>query len=234
MYSVSLLFIFITFLVLSAIASLQLKRRFSKYSEISSEGRKSGREIAEEMLRSHGIYNVRVVSVEGTLSDHYNPSDKTVNLSPDVFHGRNVAAAAVAAHECGHAIQDAHSYSFLKMRSALVPIQNISGTVLNAIFIAMALGAFILPGLLPMHIALQIIIACYTVFTAFAIITLPVEIDASRRALAYLTSGKITNYQTHGYAKDALKWAAYTYVIAALSSLVTLLYYIIQYTNSRD
>ena len=158
-----LLLIFIFFLVLSLIASWQLKSRFAKYSKITSGGNRSGREVAEQMLRDHGIYNVSVVSTEGTLSDHYNPETKTVNLSHDVYHGRNVAAAAVAAHECGHAVQDAHSFAWLRMRSALVPLQNVSGTVLNVIFIAMFIGSFLLKNLLPIDLALQIIIACYAI-----------------------------------------------------------------------
>lgn len=229
-----LIVIFIFFLVLSLIASWQLKRRFAKYATIRSGGNKSGREVAEEMLRDNGIYNVNVISVEGSLTDHYNPENKTVNLSHDVYHGRNVSAAAVAAHECGHAIQDAHSFAWLRMRSALVPLQSVSGKVLNVIFIAMFVGSLLLKSIFPMDLALQIIIACYAIFTLFAFITLPVEIDASRRALAYLTTSGSTNIDTHGYAKDALKWAAYTYVIAALSSLAMLLYYIMIYMGRRD
>ncbi|MFT3740857.1 MAG: zinc metallopeptidase [Breznakibacter sp.] len=229
-----LLFIFIFFLVLSLIASWQLKSRFKKYSQIASGGNRSGREIAEQMLRDHGIYNVNVVSTEGSLTDHYNPETKTVNLSHDVYYGRNVAAAAVAAHECGHAVQDAHSFAWLRMRLALVPLQSVSGKILNVIFIAMFVGSFLLQNFLPIDLALQIIIACYAIFTLFAFITLPVEIDASRRALAYLTTSGATGRDTHGYAKDALKWAAYTYVIAALSSLATLLYYIMIYMGRRE
>lgn len=229
-----MLIIFIVFLILSLVASWQLKRRFAKYSAIRSGGNKSGREVAEEMLRENGIWNVNVVSVDGTLSDHYNPATKTVNLSHDVYHGRNVAAAAVAAHECGHAVQDARSYAWLRLRTTLVPLQNVSGKVINVIFIGMFIGSFLLKSIFPFDLALQIIIACYAIFTLFAFITLPVEIDASRRALAYLTQSGSTNLETHAYAKDALKWAAYTYVIAALSSLATLLYYIMIFMGRRD
>jgi len=234
MISIPLLLIFIAFMGLSSFAGWQLKRRFIKYAQIASEGRKSGKEVAEEMMRSYGIFNVTVVCVEGTLSDHYNPANRTVNLSPAVYHGRNIAAAAVAAHECGHAIQDSHSFAPLRVRSALVPIQNVSSKVLNTIFIALFVGSFILPGLLPMDVALQIIIACYSIFTLFAVVTLPVEIDASKRALAYLSSERITNSETEICAKDALKWAAYTYVIAALSSFVTLLYYVMLFVNRKS
>lgn len=234
MYSSPLFIIFIVFAALSGLASWQLRRRFKKYSAIPSQGNLSGREVAEKMLQSNGIYNVNVVSVAGNLSDHYNPENKSVNLSPDVFNGRNVAAAAVAAHECGHAIQDAHSYTFLKLRTMLVPLQNVSSKVLNIIFIAMFAGAILLPSLMPMMLALQIIIVCYAMFTIFAFVTLPVEIDASRKALAWLSSGGVTSASTQGYAKDALKWAAFTYVIAALSSLATLLYYIMVYMNRRS
>ena len=144
-----------------------------------------------------------------------------------------MASAAVAAHECGHAVQHANSYSFLEFRSALVPLQSISANILNFIFIAMMLGAFSLPNIFSYDLALQIIIACYSIFTLFAFVTLPVEIDASRRALVWLNTAGITHQSTHGKAKDALKWAAYTYVVAALSALVTLIYYIMIYTN-RD
>lgn len=229
-----LLFIFIGFAALSGLASWQLKRRFERYSQIPSQGNMSGREVAVRMLESHGIYNVNVVSVDGTLSDHYNPENRTVNLSSAVYHGRNVAAAAVAAHECGHAIQDAHSYSMLRLRTMLVPLQSVSSKVLNFIFIAMFVGAFLLPTVMPMKLALEIIIVCYAIFTLFAFITLPVEVDASRSALAWLSTNGVTSSASQGYAKDALKWAAYTYLIAALSSLATLLYYVMVYMNRRD
>lgn len=186
------------------------------------------------MLQSSGIRNVSVISVEGQLTDHYNPANRTINLSHDVFYGRNVSAAAVAAHETGHAIQHYQSYAFLEFRSALVPLQNVSAKILNVIFIAMFVGAIFLPGIMPMGLALQIIIAAYSMFTLFAFVTLPVEIDASRRALAWLNSSGITTGQAQEQAKDALRWAAYTYVVAALSALATLVYYIMIYTSRRD
>ncbi len=234
MFTSPLFFIFIFFALLSWLVSSRLKSRFQKYSQVPLAGGLSGREVAERMLESNGLRNVRVISVDGQLTDHYNPADRTVNLSHDVFYGRSVAAAAVAAHETGHAIQHYQSYAFLEFRSALVPLQNVSAKVLNVIFIAMFAGAFLLPGLMPMKLALQVIIAAYAVFTLFAFVTLPVEIDASRRALAWLNNSGITSGTTQEQAKDALKWAAYTYVVAALSALATLVYYIMIYTSRRD
>jgi hypothetical protein len=229
-----ILIIGIVFMLLSLFASWRLKSKFRKYSQIGLSSNLSGREIAERMLRDNGIYDVSVTSVEGTLTDHYNPANKTVNLSPDVYHGRSAAAAAVAAHECGHAVQHAQAYSFLKLRTALVPIQNVSSTIINVVFMAMLFGSFILRGALPMHLALLIIIACYSVFTLFSLITLPVEFDASRRALAWIDQRGIVTSREHEMAKDALWWAASTYVIAALGSLATLLYYVSLLTGSRD
>lgn len=234
MFTSPLFFIFIFFVIVSWAVSSKLKSKFKKYSKVGLTNGITGREVAERMLRQNGLVDVRVVSVAGELTDHYDPSKRTVNLSPDVYSGSSVSAAAVAAHECGHAVQHATGYAFLEFRSALVPIQNVSSTILNFVFIAMFLGAFLLPSLMPFDLALQIIIVCYSMFTLFAFITLPVEIDASRRALAWLSTAGITNQQTQVQAKDALKWAAYTYVVAALSALVTLLYYIMIYTSSRD
>lgn len=229
-----LLFIFLFFLLLSWLVGYRLKSKFKKYALVSLPNGLSGKDIAEKMLRDNGIYDVKVKSVEGQLTDHYNPADKTVNLSQDVYYGRHVSAAAVAAHECGHAVQHATAYSMLTLRSALVPIQNVSATILNVIFIAMFFGAFLLPALMPMKLALLIIIACYSVFTLFAFITLPVEIDASRRALAWLGNHGILYGEPQENAKDALKWAAYTYVVAALSALATLAYYVMIYMGRRD
>ena len=234
MFSLPLLVIFIGFAVLSMIVSRRLKSKFAAYSKVPITGGLTGREIAEKMLHDNGIYNVPVNSVAGKLSDHYNPANRTVNLSPDVYSGRSVASAAVAAHETGHAIQHANSYSMLELRSALVPLQNVSAKVINFIFIAMFFGAFMIGGWFSYDLALQIIIACYGIFTLFAFITLPVEIDASRRALVWLKSSGITHGETQEKAKDALKWAAYTYVVAALSSLATLLYYIMLFMGRRD
>jgi len=194
----------------------------------------SGKDVAEKMLHENGINDVSVISVEGQLTDHYNPIDKTVNLSTDVYKGRSVAAAAVAAHECGHAIQHARAYAPLKLRSALVPIQNVSAKVMNFIFMAMFFGALVFQRFFPMDVALIVIIACYAVFTLFAMITLPVEINASQRALAWLSNSNVTGQGTYPQAKDALKWAAYSYVVAALSSLAMLLYYLFMFLGRRD
>ena len=234
MVSVPLLVIFAVFSLASWIVSSQLKSRFKKYSKSILPSGLSGREVAEKMLNDNGITNVKVLSLPGQLSDHYNPSNKTVNLSPEVYGGRSVAAAAVSAHECGHAIQHAKAYAPLKMRSALVPLQNVSAKLLNIIFIGMFAGAMILPGLISFDLALLVIIACYGIFAAFALITLPVEINATQRALAWLNNAGITGGRNHQEAKDALKWAAYTYVVAALSALATLLYYILIFFSRRD
>ena len=229
-----LIIIFLFFLIASWVVSSQLKSRFKKYSKTPLDSNLSGKEVAEKMLHDNGIYDVKVLPSRGQLSDHYNPANKTVNLSENVYHGRNVAAAAVAAHECGHAVQHAYSYAPLKLRSALVPVQNVSAKILNAVFIMMFMGAFLLPGFISFDLALQIIIACYAVFTLFAFITLPVEINATNRALAWLHSANITTGRNHNQAQDALKWAAYTYVVAALSALATLAYYLMIFLGRRD
>lgn len=225
--------IFGAFALLSWIVSSRLKSKFEKYSNISIPY--TGAQVAEMMLRQNGINNVRIQPVDGTLTDFYNPSDRTVNLSTKVYDARTVAAAAVAAHETGHALQHAQDYKAMALRTALVPLQNISSTILNVIFIGMFALSFIMPNLMPYSLALKIIIACYAVFTLFAFVTLGVEIDASRRAINWLTaSGVIVAGETRDGAVDALKWAAYTYLVAALSSLATLLYYILQLSRSRD
>jgi Zn-dependent membrane protease YugP len=185
--------------------------------------------VAEKMLRDNGIHDVQVIATKGQLSDHYNPVTKTVALSHDVYYGQNVSAAAVAAHECGHAVQHAQAYAPLKLRSAMVPIQNVSSTILNIIFTMMFFGVFAIQGF--EAIALPLVIGAYGVFTLFAFITLPVEIDASRKALAWLSNAGITNYNNYPQAKDALRWAAYTYVVAALSSLAMLIYFILRFVG---
>lgn len=228
----------IIIIVVSMIASWavgkRLKNKFKKYSQVTLGSGLSGREIAELMLRDSGIYDVSVISVEGRLTDHYNPANKTVNLSPDVYGGRSAAAAAVAAHECGHALQHAQAYRWLEFRSAMVPIQNVSARVINFVFIAMFIGSFALGGLVPQGTALLVIIACYSVFTLFAFVTLPVEYDASNRALAWISDRNIVTPEEHGMAKDALNAAASTYLVAALGSLATLLYYVMLFLGSRD
>ncbi|MFC2086844.1 zinc metallopeptidase [Bacteroidota bacterium] len=229
-----LIAIFVIFFLASSIIGNRLKKKFREYSRIPVTSGMSGKEVAEKMLNDYGIYNVNVTSVKGELTDHYNPVKKMVNLSHDVYHGRNVSAASVAAHECGHAVQHAQAYFWLQFRSTLVPIQNVSARIINIIFVAMFLGAFILPSFISLQSALLIIIACYSVFTLFAFVTLPVELDASRRALAWLQSTGVTTGSTQEKAKDGLKWAAYTYLVAALASLATLLYYILLFVGMSD
>lgn len=234
MISIGQIVILGAFMLLSWIVSAQLKSRFRRYSQIPVNYGVTGRDVAEKMLRENGINDVSVVSVEGQLTDHYNPLDKTINLSRDVYNGNSVAAAAVAAHETGHAIQHATAYAPLKFRSSLVPIQNVSAKVMNMVFLAMFLGAAFLPRLISFDLALIVIIVCYGIFTLFAFVTLPVEINASQRALAWLNNSNITGYDTAPQARDALKWAAYTYVVAALSSLAMLLYYVFLFLGRRD
>ncbi len=198
----------------------RLRSRFEQYSKIGLQNGKSGQEIAELMLADHGIRDVRVISVEGRLTDHYNPTDKTVNLSADVYAGRSAAAAAIAAHECGHAVQHATAYSWLQLRSKMVPALSITSTWTQWILLAGVLLLRTTP--LPLFIG----IALFSLTTLFSIITLPVEFDASRRALVWIDQRGIVTAQEHGMAKDALFWAAMTYVVAAIGSLATLLYYI--------
>jgi Zn-dependent membrane protease YugP len=232
--TVGVLFIGIVFMVIGWIVSSRMKSKFRKYSETHLTKDLTGAEIAKLMLADNGIHDVQVVSVEGQLTDHYNPANKTVNLSQEVYHGRNAAAAAVASHECGHAVQHAKAYRMLELRSAMVPIQNISAKVLNMIVMVMIFGGFAAGGLLSSNTALLVIIACYGVFTLFALITLPVEFDASRRALAWIETRGIVTSREHAMAKDALKWAAMTYVVAALAALTTLFYYVMLFLGGRD
>ena len=222
------------FMLIGWIVSSRLKGKFKKYSEIQLSRDLTGAEIARLMLTDNGIHDVQVISVEGQLTDHYNPAKKTVNLSHDVYYGRNAAATAVAAHECGHAIQHAKAYSFLEFRSAMVPIQNISAKVINFVFLAMMFGAFAVRGLFSINTALLVIIACYGVFALFALITLPVALDASKRALAWIEDRGIVTRQEHDMAKDALNTAAMTYVVAAIGAITMLLYYVMIYLGRRD
>lgn len=224
----------IVFMIISWAVSSRLKNKFKKYSQIGLQSNLSGREIAELMLRDSGIHDVRVVSVEGQLTDHYNPTNKTVNLSPDVYHGRSAAAAAVASHECGHAIQHAKAYSFLEFRSAMVPIQNVSAKVMNMVVLLMIFGGGFMYNL-GINNILLVIIAAQAVITLFSLVTLPVEFDASKRALAWIEQRNIVNAREHDMAQDALKWAAMTYVVAALGAVTTLLYYVMIFMGgSRD
>jgi Zn-dependent membrane protease YugP len=220
--------IFGVFMLLSWLVSARLKSKFRKYSKIPIASGATGKEIAEKMLMDNGIHDVQVISTPGQLTDHYNPAKKTVNLSEGVYQGRNVAAAAVAAHECGHAVQHARAYSFLQMRSALVPVVSIASRWVQWILLAGILLIQTFPAVLLVGIIL------FGLTTLFSFITLPVEINASNRALVWLNSSGVTNVQNHDKAQDALRWAAYTYVIAALGSLATLLYYIMIFMGRRD
>jgi Zn-dependent membrane protease YugP len=218
----------ILFLIISVAVSWRLKSKFKEYSQIGLASNLSGKEIAEKMLQDNGIYDVRVVSVEGSLTDHYNPADKTVNLSPEVYHGRSAAAAAVAAHECGHAVQHAKAYSMLKFRSALVPALSVTSRYMQWII----LGGILLLNTTPIPLAIGV--ALFALTTLFSFVTLPVEFDASRRALAWIDRRGIVTSREHAMAKDALWWAAMTYVVAALGSLATLLYYASLLMGRRD
>lgn len=222
------------FMLVGWIVSSRLKGKFHKYAQIQLKQNLTGADVARLMLTDNGISDVKVISVEGQLTDHYNPANRTVNLSPDVYNGRNAAATAVAAHECGHAVQHAKAYSMLELRSAMVPIQNISAKVINFVFMAMFFGAFAIKGLFSIETALLVIIACYGVFALFALITLPVEFDASKRALAWIEQRGIVTSQEHDMAKDALKWAAMTYVVAAIGAITMLLYYVMIFLGRRD
>lgn len=224
--------IIIVFGIISFAVSSRLKSKFKKYSQIPLSNNLSGAEVAKLMLADHNIHDVQVTCVAGSLTDHYNPANRTVNLSEGVYHGRNAAAAAVASHECGHAVQHATAYSMLEFRSMLVPLQNVSAKILNVIFILMLFGSFALTNFIPT--ALLIVIGAYGIMTLFSFVTLPVEFDASKRALAWVKDRNIVNASEYGMAKDALKWAAMTYVVVAVGSLVTLLYYVSMFLGSRD
>lgn len=229
-----ILIIGIFFMILSFAVSSRLKSKFKKYAQTPLSSNLSGKEIAERMLADHQIYDAKVRCHAGSLTDHYNPTNKTVNLSEPVYFGRNAASAAVAAHECGHAVQHATAYQFLEMRSALVPLQNASGKILNFIVLASIFGGFFFYTIFPMDLVLLTIIGVYSILTLFSFITLPVEFDASKRALQWIDSKGIVNSQEHHMAKDALKWASLTYVVAALGSLVTLLYFVSIFLGGRD
>ena len=212
--------IMILVMVLSFIIQQMLQSRFRKYSQVPTINGMSGAEVAKKMLNDNGIYDVKVVATRGMLTDHFNPQTKTIALSEGVFDSRSVAAAAVAAHECGHAVQHAMGYAPLKMRSALVPVVSFASNIVQWVLLAGVLMMHSFPGLLWFGIIL------FATTTLFSFITLPVEINASMRAISWLNNAGVTNSQTRPMAIDALKWAAYTYVIAALGSLATLLYYI--------
>jgi Zn-dependent membrane protease YugP len=220
--------IFGVFMLLSWLISAQLRSKFKKYSKVPVNHNLTGKEVAEKMLMENGIMDVKVISTPGQLSDHYNPLNKTVNLSEGVYGSSNVAAAAVAAHECGHAVQHASAYSFLMMRSRLVPVVSFASKWVQWVLLAGILLIETVPSILFFGIIL------FGLTTLFSFITLPVEINASKRALVWLDSSGITSRENHGKAEDALRWAAYTYVVAALGSLATLLYYIMIFMGRRD
>jgi len=219
----SLIFLGISFLV-----SWRLKSKFRQYSAVPTSSGLTGKQIAEKMLRENGVTGVQVVSVDGFLSDHYDPTNRTVNLSPDVYSGANVAAAAVAAHECGHAVQHANAYSWLTMRSKLVPAVQVSSNLVQWVLLAGILLINVFPALLLGGIIL------FGLTTVFALVTLPVEFDASKRALAWLDNTNIMMRDEHDKAKDALWWAAMTYVVAAVSSVAILFQYILIYMGARN
>lgn len=224
-----ILIVSLLFVGISLVVSMILKGKFSKYSKIPLANGLSGKQIAEKMLRENGIYDVQVTASHGFLSDHYNPMNKTVNLSPDVYNGKSISAAAVAAHECGHAVQHSTAYSWLMMRSRLVPIVQLTSNLVNIILlIGVVMAASGNTTLLLVGIGLM------AVTVLFTLITLPVEFDASKRALAWLETTNVTNNAEYPKAKDALKWAAMTYVVAALAAVVTLVQYIMIYLGSRD
>jgi Zn-dependent membrane protease YugP len=225
----SIMFVSLVFLGISMLVSLILKSKFTKYGKVPLANRMTGREVAEKMLRENGIYDVKVTSVEGFLSDHYNPANKTVNLSPDVYNGQSVASAAVAAHECGHAVQHAAAYAPLSMRSKLVPAVQFSSSIVNLVLLVGVIMAY---SGNPTVLLIGIILMALTVL--FSLVTLPVEFDASKRALAWLSRTNVTNNTEYPMAKDALKWAATTYVVAALAAVVTLIQYIMLFMGSRN
>lgn len=220
--------IFIGIAILSWLVQLNLQQKFKKYSRIPSAGGLTGAEVAQRMLQENGIYDVRVIHTPGQLTDHYNPTDKTVNLSEEVYSGRSIMAAAVAAHECGHAVQHARAYSAVILRSQLVPVVSFASQWVQWVLLA----GIILLETFPQILLIGILLFAMT--TLFSFVTLPVEIDASRRAVVWLSKSGMTNAFNHAQAEDALRAAAYTYVVAALGSLATLIYYVMIFLNRRD
>lgn len=222
-----MIIIFILLAVLSLVASKSVESKFKKFEKIPMNYGMTGRDVAEKMLYDNDIHNVTIKEVNGVLTDHYNPTDRTLNLSHDVYYGTSVAAAAVAAHECGHAVQHATAYSWLSLRSTLVPVVNFSNKWVSWVLLAGVLLVARFPQLLLAGIVL------FALSTLFTLVTLPVEINASKRALLWLNTRDITSAETHPYAEKALRSAAYTYVIAAVTSLATLVYYIMIYLDRR-
>lgn len=234
-----MIFLILSFamMLVGMFVSYRLKSKFKQYAQTPIASNLSGSEIAERMLKDHGIFDVKVVSTEGMLTDHYNPENKTVNLSQDVYYGRNAAAAAVSAHECGHAVQHATAYSMLSLRSKMVPAQITSAKILNVLNMIFFFGGFLLFSrgggsiMFPLLIAM---VACNMVITLFALVTLPVEFDASKRALAWISNKGVVVGNEYEMSKDALQWAAMTYLVAALGALANLLYYVSLLLGRRD
>ncbi len=224
----SIWIIFGVLMLLSFALSSSLQNKFKRYGKMPTEGGLTGRDVAEKMLHDNGIYDVKITCIKGRLTDHYNPADQTVNLSEDVYYGNGISAAAVAAHECGHAVQHATAYPWIKLRSALVPPVEFASRWVQWVLLAGILLVEVFPNLLLFGIIL------FGITTMFSFVTLPVEINASKRALVWLQGAGITSAQTYPAARDALKTAAYTYVVAAVSSLATLLYYIMIFVGRRD
>lgn len=218
----------IVFMVIGGIMSARLKNKFNQYSEVSLSNGMSGAEVAQTMLRHYNLNDVQVIQVDGQLTDHYNPQNRTVNLSHEVYHGRHVSAAAVASHECGHAVQHATAYSMLRFRSAMVPLVNISANIQQYLF---AFGVMTMSTMGPGLLIAAIVV--FGVTTAFSLITLPVEFDASRRALAWLDDSNVARGSQYDGAKDALFWAAMTYVVAALAAVVQLMYLLAKLSGNR-
>ncbi len=225
----SIFFVSLLFVGISMVVSMILKSRFAAFSKIPLSSRLTGKEVAEKMLRENGIYDVKVVSVAGFLTDHYNPINKTINLSPEVYSNYSVASAAIAAHETGHAVQHATAYTWLNLRSKLVPAVQFSSTIVNWILL---IGVFMASSGNPTLLLVGIALFALTVL--FSLVTLPVEFDASSRALVWLEHSNVTNSQEYPKAKNALTWAAMTYVVAALAAIVTLIQYVMLYMGSRD
>lgn len=225
--------ILVLFMIVGFVVQARLKSKFKKYSEVGLANGLSGKEIAEKMLHDNGIYDVKVISTRGRLTDHYNPADKTVNLSEGVYDGRSVAAAAVAAHECGHAVQHATAYRWLELRSALVPVVSFSSKAMGIIFMIMLFGTFLV-NMFPITTVLWTMVILQGAVTLFTVVTLPVEYDASNRALVWLENTGTTKNSEHDMAKDALGAAANTYLVAALAAITQLAYYVMLLMGSRD
>lgn len=233
---IGLFVIGIVFMLIGSLVSSRLKSKFTQYSQVGLSNGLSGEQIARKMLNDNGIYDVQITQVDGQLTDHYNPLNKTVNLSSDVYHGRSAASAAVAAHEVGHAVQHANAYAALKMRSAMVPAVNIASRVMGmANMFLMFGGIAMMSQNNPLgNTLLIILIVANLALALFALITLPVEFDASKRALVWMENRNVVNQREHAMAKDALKWAAMTYVVGAAAAIANLLYFVMIFLGRRN